>query len=66
MPYLFLAVFAVLMCFGIPIAIALGGSALAYFLLKGDVSLTVLVQTTYGGLASFPLVAIPLLCWPGF
>jgi len=65
MPYIFLAVFAVLMCFGIPIAIALGGSALAYFLLKGDVSLTVLVQTTYGGLASFPLVAIPLFMLAG-
>ncbi|MCG0278172.1 MAG: TRAP transporter large permease [Thermanaeromonas sp.] len=65
MAYVFIAIFAALMCLGIPIAIALGGSALAYLLLKGDLSFTILVQTTYGGLASFPLVAIPLFMLAG-
>lgn len=65
MVYSFMAIFALLMCLGIPIAIALGGSALVYLLLKGDLSLTILVQTTYGGLASFPLVAIPLFMLAG-
>ncbi|MFZ5646909.1 MAG: TRAP transporter large permease [Bacillota bacterium] len=61
----FLLVFAVLLLTGIPIAIALGGTALSYLLLKGDISLTMLVQTTFAGMASFPLLAIPLFMLAG-
>lgn len=61
----FFIVFALLLLTGIPIAIALGGTALSYLLLKGDISLTMLVQTTFAGMASFPLLAIPLFMLAG-
>ena len=61
----FLIAFVVLLSFGIPIAIGLGGSALAYLLLKPDIELTILAQTTFGGMASFPLLAIPLFMLAG-
>lgn len=61
----FILAFVVLLVTGIPIAIALGGTALSYLLLKGDISLTMLVQTTFAGIASFPLLAIPLFMLAG-
>lgn len=61
----FLCVFVALLLIGIPIAFALGGAALAYLLLKGGLSLTLLVQTTFAGMASFPLLAIPLFMLAG-
>ena len=66
MIWLFLLAFAVLLSVGIPIAIGLGSSALAYILLSGeDISLTILTQTTFAGMASFPLLAIPLFMLAG-
>ena len=61
----FLASFIVFLALGVPIAITLGGTALVYLLLKGDLSLTLLVQTTFAGMASFPLLAIPLFMVAG-
>lgn len=61
----FLGTFAGLLILGMPIAIVLGGAALAYLLLKGGLSLTLLVQTTYAGMASFPLLAVPLFILGG-
>ncbi|MCL6610609.1 MAG: TRAP transporter large permease [Peptococcaceae bacterium] len=61
----FLLSFIVLLAAGIPIAIALGGTALSYLLLKGGLSPTMLVQTTFAGMASFPLLAIPLFMLAG-
>ncbi|MDD5167892.1 MAG: TRAP transporter large permease [Syntrophales bacterium] len=61
----FLIAFVALLSFGIPIAIGLGGSALAYLLLNPDIELTILAQTTFGGMASFPLLAIPLFMLAG-
>lgn len=65
MLFVFLIVFILLLSFGIPIAIGLGGSAMVYILLQGDVSLTMLAQTAFGGMASFPLLAIPLFMLAG-
>jgi tripartite ATP-independent transporter DctM subunit len=66
MIWLFLAAFVFLLSLGIPIAMGLGGSALAYILLSGeDISLTILTQTTFAGMASFPLLAIPLFMLAG-
>ena len=66
MIWLFLAAFVILLSLGIPIAIGLSGSALAYILLSGeDISLTILTQTTFAGMASFPLLAIPLFMLAG-
>lgn len=63
---LFIAAFSGLLSLGIPIAICLGGSALVYLLLSGqDISLTILTQTTFAGMASFPLLAIPLFMLAG-
>jgi C4-dicarboxylate transporter DctM subunit len=64
-----IAVFALsfigLLCFSAPITVALGGSALAYALISGNVPITTLIQTTFGGLATFPLLAIPLFMLAG-
>lgn len=64
-----IAVFAIsflgLLCISAPITVALGGSALAYALISGDVPITTLIQTTFGGLATFPLLAIPLFMLAG-
>jgi tripartite ATP-independent transporter DctM subunit len=62
---LFLLGFVALLCLGIPIAVALGGSAMLYALFDGNVSLTMLTQTTFAGMASFPLLAIPLFMLAG-
>jgi C4-dicarboxylate transporter DctM subunit len=66
MIWIFLAAFVILLSLGIPIAIGLSGSALAYILASGeDISLTILTQTTFAGMASFPLLAIPLFMLAG-
>lgn len=57
--------FVVLLGLGMPIAIGLGGSALVYVLMQEDLSITMLIQTTFGGMASFPLLAIPLFMLAG-
>ena len=61
----FLGSFIVLLCIAAPIMVALGGSSLIYALLSGEIPLTTLIQTTFGGLASFPLLAIPLFILGG-
>ena len=62
---IFLLAFTVLLAMGIPIAIGLGGSAMGYVLLQEDLSPTMLIQTTFAGMASFPLLAIPLFMLAG-
>lgn len=61
----FVISFIALLCIAAPIVVALGGSALAYALLSGDMPITTLIQTTFSGLASFPLLAIPLFMLTG-
>jgi C4-dicarboxylate transporter DctM subunit len=62
---LFLIAFLVFMAMGIPIALAMGGSALVYAFLSSGISPTLLIQTTFAGMASFPLLAIPLFILAG-
>ncbi len=62
---LFVGAFVALLCVGAPIVVAMGGSALAYLLANGDLSLTLLIQTTFSGMATFPLLAIPLFMLAG-
>jgi len=57
--------FIVLLCISAPILVALGGCSLAYALLMGNMPLTTLIQTTFGGLATFPLLAVPLFMLAG-
>ena len=62
---LFIGAFILLLCISAPITVALGGCALVYALVGGTVPITTLIQTTFGGLASFPLLAIPLFMLAG-
>lgn len=62
---LFLIAFLVFMAMGIPVALAMGGSALVYAFLTSGISPTLLIQTTFAGMASFPLLAIPLFILAG-
>lgn len=57
--------FVVLLALGMPIAIGLGAAAAAYVLMMEDLSLTMVIQTTFGGMSSFPLLAIPLFMLAG-
>ena len=52
----FVGAFVVLLCIAAPITVALGGAALVYAIIGGTVSITTLIQTIFGGLATFPLL----------
>jgi len=62
---LFVAAFIILLCIATPITVALGGCSMVYALVGGTVPVTTLIQTTFGGLTSFPLLAIPLFVLAG-
>ena len=57
---IFVTAFVGLLVVAAPIIVALGGCSLAYALFSGNMPITTLIQTVFGGLASFPLLAIPL------
>src|SRR3989339_1280056 len=61
----FLISFVALMCLGMPISLTMAGSSLIYILVNGQLSITILVQTFFAGMASFPLLAIPLFMLAG-
>ena len=61
----FVTVFVGLLVVAAPIIVALGGCSLAYALFSGNMPITTLIQTVFGGLASFPLLAIPLFMLAG-
>ncbi|HEY9053400.1 MAG TPA: TRAP transporter large permease [Rectinemataceae bacterium] len=60
---IFLASFVALLCLGLPVAFGLGGAALVYFIPDGF--FTQMVQTTFAGMASFTLLAVPLFMLAG-
>ncbi|MHB8770352.1 MAG: TRAP transporter large permease [Syntrophales bacterium] len=62
---LFAAAFVVLLALSAPIIVALGGCSLAYALFSNNMPVTTLIQTIFGGLASFPLLAVPLFMLAG-
>jgi len=62
---LFLGAFIILLCLSAPITVALGGCSMVYALVGGTVPITTLIQTIFGGLATFPLLAIPLFMLAG-
>jgi len=61
----FLTTFIGLLCISAPIIVALGGCSLAYAMFSGNMPITTLIQTIFGGLATFPLLAIPLFMLAG-
>ncbi len=65
MLYAFGIAFIVLLALGVPISMGLGGAAMAYVFFHEDLSPTMLVQTTFGGMTAFPLLAIPLFILAG-
>ena len=62
---IFVASFVVLLCISAPITVALGGCSMIYAIVGGTIPLTTLIQTIFGGLTSFPLLAIPLFMLAG-
>ena len=60
-----IAVFAVLIIVGIPIAFAMGISSVVAILFQGNIPLGVLVHRTVMGVDSFVLLAIPLFIFAG-
>jgi tripartite ATP-independent transporter DctM subunit len=61
----FLTTFVGLLCLSAPIIVALGGCSLVYALVSSSMPVTTLIQTIFGGLATFPLLAIPLFMLAG-
>ncbi|MHB8908012.1 MAG: TRAP transporter large permease [Syntrophales bacterium] len=61
----FLISFIALLCISSPIIVALGGCSLVYAVMTENMPITTLVQTVFGGLATFPLLAIPLFMLAG-
>ena len=57
--------FLAMMTTGVPVAIAMAGSALVYTLLTGDVPPFVVVHRMISGIDSFPLLAVPFFILAG-
>src|SRR2546425_419262 len=57
--------FLAMMATGVPVAIAMAGSALVYILLTGDVPPYVVVHRMISGIDSFPLLAVPFFIMAG-
>ncbi len=57
--------FLILLVLGVPIAFAMGLSAIFAILVAGDISLLVVPQTMYASLDSFSLLAVPLFVVAG-
>ncbi|MGE5169148.1 MAG: TRAP transporter large permease [Rudaea sp.] len=57
--------FLAMMTTGVPVAIAMAGSALVYILLTGDTPSFVVVHRMVSGIDSFPLLAVPFFIFAG-
>ncbi|HEY3368178.1 MAG TPA: TRAP transporter large permease [Symbiobacteriaceae bacterium] len=57
--------FIILLLLGEPIAFVMGGSTLIYLLVKARLSYTLLPQTMFSGMDSFPLMAVPFFMLAG-
>src|SRR5690348_14767914 len=57
--------FLAMMTTGVPVAIAMAGSALVYVLLTGDTPPFVVVHRMISGIDSFPLLAVPFFIFAG-
>ena len=58
-------IFLLLMVAGLPVAIAMAGSSLAYILAAGDLPGFTVVHRMIGGIDSFPLLAVPFFILAG-
>ena len=62
---LLIVVFALTMTLGVPIAFCLGLAGLSFIVLSGTVPIAVLPTLMFGGMDSFPLLAIPFFIIAG-
>jgi len=60
-----LGAFLAAMATGIPVAIAMAGSALVYIVLTGDMPPMVVIHRMISGIDSFPLLAVPFFIFAG-
>src|SRR5215204_3668309 len=57
--------FLALMVTGVPVAIAMALASLAYVMISGNIPDFVVIHRMYGGVDSFPLLAVPFFIWAG-
>ena len=57
--------FIALMATGLPVAMAMAGASLIYVMVSGNVPDFVIIHRMYGGVDSFPLLAVPFFIWAG-
>src|SRR5512139_3036816 len=60
-----MAGFLALMASGMPVAIAMAGASLLYVMVTGNVPDFVIIHRMYGGVDSFPLLAVPFFIFAG-
>src|ERR1700741_1671194 len=54
-----------LMVSGVPVGIAMALASLAYVMISGNIPDFVVIHRMYGGVDSFPLLAVPFFIWAG-
>src|SRR5450631_1447329 len=64
-PGTFKMLFLGLMASGIPVAMAMAGASLVYVAATGDIPQYVVIHRMFGGLDSFPLLAVPFFILAG-
>ncbi len=57
--------FIALMVTGLPVAMAMAVASLAYVMYSGTIPDFVVIHRMYGGVDSFPLLAVPFFIWAG-
>lgn len=63
--FMMLPAFFGALAIGVPVAFALGTVALGYLLITGQASLSIIPTVIFGGMDSFPLLAIPFFVMAG-
>jgi len=57
--------FLALMVSGLPVAMAMATASLVYVMVSGNLPDFVVIHRMYGGIDSFPLLAVPFFIWAG-
>ena len=57
--------FLALMVSGLPVAMAMATASLIYVIVSGNIPDFVVIHRMYGGIDSFPLLAVPFFIWAG-
>src|SRR5712672_1707360 len=57
--------FVALMVGGVPVAMAMAVASLVYVMVSGNIPDFVVIHRMYGGVDSFPLLAVPFFIWAG-